>query len=137
MKPFNHTSSSSFFRMACRVDELGVPLAVVEKIMRGYSEYSSYANEIKNHLKKRSIKVSARRKHLGDVVKAPFKTVEAQILYSIAIGVERILEKHYQKKSGETYVILSKSAMQLYEMSNAQISVPATGTTTVKGENKK
>lgn len=127
IKPFNHTAASSFFRLACRVDfmEDKDALADAEKALKALDQLKGYARSLKEKTKKRTNLVRGRRKSIERLSKPIFKRMASHIYYAIAIEVEKILERHYQLKSGETYVVLSKAALQFYEtVSKRVVSIP-------------
>lgn len=127
VKPFNHTAASSFFRLACRADFMDDKntLPDAEKALKALNQLKDYAGSLKEKTKKRTHNVRGRRKSFERLSKPPFKRMSSHIYYAIAIEIEKILERHYQIKSGETYVVISKAALQLYEtVSKRFVSIP-------------
>lgn len=116
IKPFNHTPASSFFRLACRVDfvEAEKILPDAELALKAFAQYEAYSNGLKSKKRKRTGNVRGRRASFERTSATPFKKETARIFYGIAVKVERTLEKHYQIKSGETYVVLLKAASLLF-----------------------
>lgn len=131
IKPFNHTPASSFFRLACRVDFMDDKdtLPDAEKALKALDQLKDYARSLKEKTKKRTHTVRGRRKSIERLEKPVFKRMSSYIYYAIAIDIEKILERHYQLKSGETYVVLSKAALRFYEtVSKRFVSIPCTAT---------
>lgn len=124
IKPFNHTPASSFFRLACRAEFLENELlqAEADSTLLGLATLREFENNLKGRIKIKTSKVRGRRKNFNRYYKAPFTSLPSNIYYGIAIAIENMLERHYQLKSGETYVLLSKASMQFYQAANSRYS---------------
>lgn len=117
-KPFNHTPASSFFRLACRAEFINEDDLIEHSkaTLKAFSTFRAFAKSAKEKAKKKTGHVKGRRPSLERSVKqTPLKKMPARIYYAIAIDIERTLERHYQIKSGESYVLLHKAATNLYE----------------------
>ena len=132
IKPFNHTPASVMFRLACMQefekndkqfdDET---LGMVELLER----FKCYELALRKKIRKRTNTVRGRRKSIERIISNPFTRINSKVVYSIAIEMERLLEKHYQMKSGETYVLLSKAAALMAESIKEKVAAntaPAT-----------
>jgi len=138
IKPFNHTPSSSFFRLACIVDFMDESKLLSDAVnaQKALNQLKNYANSLKGKTRKRVRTVRGRRISLERIVRSPLKKIHSQILYGIAVEIEKILERHYQIKSGETYVVLSKASSQMYETVSARVASISVPTAIMKGEIK-
>lgn len=138
IRPFNHTASSSFFRLACRVefkdDEL--LLSDAKKAIVGLEQLKKYEESISVLKKRRTSHIKGRRKSIERIYQILFTSATSAIYFSIAVAIEKILEKHYSLKSGETYVLLSGASSKLYEAVNKkhEETVRATTVNLKKGD---
>lgn len=116
-RPFNHVVSSSFFRLACRTEffDDSIMLLDAEKTIDGLKQLRDYEKQLRKHIKIRTSNFRGRRKSFDKLYAMPFTKASSRIYYSVAISIENMLEKHFQIKSGETYVLLYKTSMQFYD----------------------
>lgn len=139
VKPFNHIPASSLFRLACMVefaDEKKIEKST-KKILKIFSEFKEYAGKLKKEKRKRTYHVRGKRKSIDKQIKSPFTKIGSQLIYAMAIEVESSLESHFQIRSGETYVVLSKVAMQLYGATSKIVSTEIGGKTAMNRSERK
>jgi hypothetical protein len=135
IKPFNHIPASSFFRLACIVDFNDDPKLFTDatNTQKALKQLKHYERSLKGKTKKRVLHVRGRRISIERMFKSPFKKVHSQIFYGVAVEIEKILERHYQIRSGETYFVLSKAASQMYEAVSSRVATLSGAATVMKG----
>lgn len=116
-KPFNHLPASIVFREACRLECVYPEQMNVNPIILVCKEHldklKGYNNQLRPFVKKRVQSIKSQRINISKTIKNPFTNINASIIYGIALNIERMLEKHYQLQSGETYVLLLSAATNM------------------------
>jgi len=128
IKPFYHTCASTMFRLACKIETGDCQKTVDENgasAVDALCQLMEFEKGLRVKIRKRTNKVGGRRKSLERIIKNPFREPNAAVVYKVAIETEKMLEKHYQLKSGETYVLLSKAATKMAEAIKGQFEAHA------------
>lgn len=122
MNIFNHVPASALFREACRIEffEEDIFADFTVMVAEQLDIYKKYALKV-DAKRKGAYKVPGRRPSIERLIPSPFSKNHSSAVYSVAIAIERTLERQYQFKSGETYVVLSKAASQLSEAISNEI----------------
>lgn len=125
---FHHLPAAALFRMACLVsisdqstEEI---LLLTAKIRHFFTGYMEALKPINKAIKLKTNKVLRRRATLANRYSAealfPRKAL-SQTLYEIAVAIENNAERHFIKRSEESYVDLLKISNLLLEAVRASI----------------